>query len=113
MSEDVFTYFARDGQSEVVHGSLEGRGRIWVRGEYQGNDVPSPLNVRVGDSGIKAWMVILWLNVSEQGNREKLLRDFESVLTREDLENALWFYENSPMAKESIDQRIGEELQPA
>lgn len=79
-----------------------------MRGRYAAPDLPSPLDVRVGKAGIKVWMVIQWLKLSDN-DVESLLRGYGGVLTREDVESALWFYEGS---REIIDRRIQEEMQP-
>ena len=107
----AFTYYPRNGPPEVrtqPKGPLPKPGEVWVRGRYVGVDQPSPLNVRVGKAGIKAWMVILWLRLSDD-DKARLLDGYSSVLTPEDMESALWFYENN---RTEIDQKIEEEMQP-
>jgi uncharacterized protein (DUF433 family) len=108
----VFTYYRPDGRSEVrtqPEGPLPGSGEVWVRGRYAPPDSPSPLDVRVGKSGINVWMVIQWLKLSDD-DRGLLLRRYGNVLTEEDVQSAVWFYDRY---RAPIDQRIDEEMQPA
>lgn len=67
-------------------------GKWWVRGRYVPPISPSPLDVLVGKSGIKVWMVIQWLKLSDD-SRDVLLRRYGNVLTKEDVESAVWFYD--------------------
>lgn len=107
----AFTYFHEDGRSEIriqPNGPLPEAGEVWVRGRYAPPDAPSPLDVRVGQAGIKVWMVIQWLTLSDR-NVDTLLKGYGSVLTRDDVENALWYYQRN---REVIDQRVQQEMQP-
>lgn len=107
----AFTYFHQDGRSEVrtqPKGPLPQTGEVWVRGRYAAPDAPSPLDVRVGEAGIKVWMVIQWLTLSGR-DVEALLKGYGDVLTREDVNSALWYYEQN---RQAIDTRVQEEMQP-
>lgn len=107
----AFTYYGKDGGRQVrtqPTGPLPAAGEVWVRGRYADADQPSALNVRVGKSGIKVWMVIFWLTLSD-GDTSRLIQEYADVLASEDVESALWFYEQN---RDEIDQRIQEEMQP-
>ena len=109
---EVFTYFRQDGRSEVrtqPEGPSPLEGEVWVRGQYARPIAPSPLNVRVGKSGIKARMVIEWLKLSDN-DIDSLLEGYCGVLTRAEVESALWYYKKH---QDAIDRRIEEEMQPA
>ena len=103
----TYTYYSPDRpQGEVFEDApLAGRGKAWTLGAYKHPTYPSPANVRVGDAGIKVWMVILWLQLSD--NSVDILRErYGQVLTPEDIDAAKWYYENH---KEWIDHRLREE----
>lgn len=103
-----FTFLFRDRPPEIKRAPVERGGQIWARGAYEEPDVPSPLDVRVGNAGIKVWMVIQWLKASDH-DQASLLRRYGEVLDANDVDNALWFYERNGAV---IDERIEEEMQP-
>ncbi len=107
----TYTYYSSEKpEGEVVENApLVGRGKAWTLGSYLHPTYPSPLNVRVGDAGIKAWMVVSWLQQVD-GDRELLLVSHGQVLEAEDVAAALWYYKKY---KDSIDQKITEESSPA
>ena len=88
---------------------LTGRGKAWTLGAYRHPTYPSPLNVRVGSAGIKVWMVILWLRLCDD-DFDEVERRYGSILQREDVDAAKWYYEAHT---ESIDQRLREEEEAA
>ena len=105
----TYTYYYPDGKVEIVKDApLAGRGKAWVLGAYKPPDYPSPLNVRVGDAGIKVWMVINWLKLCS-ADRQLLLERYGQVLEPEDIDAAVWYYREN---EEAIDRRIAEEMQP-
>jgi hypothetical protein len=105
---EAITYYSPEEPAGrvVKDAELQGTGRAWTLGEYHHPVYPSPLNVRVGDAGIKAWMVIRSLKAA-QGDKERVLSHYGPSLQREDLDVAIWFYEQ---AREAIDQRLSEEV---
>jgi uncharacterized protein (DUF433 family) len=108
----AFTYFQPDGTVSVreqPEGPLPQAGEVWVRGRYDGDVHPSPLNVRVGVSGIKVWMAIQWLSLSG-GDFDELRQRYGSALSRDDVEAAQWFYAAN---KADIDERISQESEAA
>ena len=106
----TYTYYYPDGRVEIVEDApLSGRGKAWVLGSYQHPVYPSPLNVRVGDGGIKVWMVIQWLNLCDN-DFDELRRRFGDILELEDVDAAKWYYERY---REWIDQRLREEEEAA
>ncbi len=107
----TFTYYQPDAAPETSSGWREGhgRGKAWVRGTYTPPDYPSPLNVRVGDAGIKVWMVMRWLKELNNDSK-RVIGVYDSVLTPEDIEAARRFYADHA---EEIDARIEQELEPA
>jgi uncharacterized protein (DUF433 family) len=82
---------------------------VYVRGAYTPPDFPSPLNVRVGKTAIKVWMVIHWLRLSDE-DPSTLRARFASYLSDDDIEAARWFYEQN---RDEIDRRIREEMEAA
>ncbi len=107
----TYTYYSPDHpQGKVIKDErLAGRGRAWVLGSYKHPVYPSPLNVRVGNAGIKVWMVINWLQLCN-GDRQLLLERYGQVLEPGDIAAAVWYYHEN---QEAIDQRIAEEPEPA
>jgi uncharacterized protein (DUF433 family) len=106
----TYTYYHPDGKVEIVEGRrLAGRGKAWVLGAYKPPVYPSPLNVRVGDAGIKVWMVINWLRLCDE-NVDTLLKHYGEVLQREDVEAARWYYKEN---KDLIDRELGEAAEGA
>lgn len=101
------TYYTPDEPTGriVRDARLAGHGKAWTLGAYEHPTYPSPFNVRVGDAGIKVWMVILWLKLSDDDFNE-LVRRFGNALEPEDVETARWFYESN---KQAIDQKLREE----
>jgi hypothetical protein len=107
--KQTYTYYTPDEPTGrvVKDAELDGRGKAWTLGEYHHPDYPSPLNVRVGEAGIKVWMAIFWLRLCE-GDYDELVRRYGSVLNRDDIAAARWFYTRY---KQEVDQRIDEEEQ--
>lgn len=105
---DVFTLYFPDGRSEVVDGTVPRIGTVWTRGEYRHPTYPSVLNARVGEAGIKVWMVIEWWEFAGR-DEQRLLEQYGTILTREDVLAALWYYEQNTYTKSEIDRRIREE----
>ena len=104
----TYTYYYPDGKVEIVEDApLAGRGKAWVVGVYNPPVYPSPLNVRVGDAGIKVWMVINWLRLCDE-DVDTLLKHYGQVLQREDVEAAKWYYQQD---RETIDRRLSEEAE--
>jgi uncharacterized protein (DUF433 family) len=104
----TYTYYYPDGSVRIVKDApLAGRGKAWVLGAYNPPVYPSPLNVRVGDAGIKVWMVINWLRLCDE-NVDTLLEHYGQVLQREDVEAAKWYYQQD---RETIDRRLREEAE--
>lgn len=105
----TYTYYTPgEPTGRVVRDAeLQGKGRTWILGEYGHPVYPSPLNVRVGDAGIKVWMVIQWLQLAD-GNVEELLQHYPDVLTPEDVAAAQWYYTRY---QDEIDQRLAEEAE--
>jgi uncharacterized protein (DUF433 family) len=62
--------------------------------------------VRVGDAGIKVWMVIRWLR-TVGNDRARVLKHYGQVLQPEDLDAAIWFYEQN---RQAVDERLAEEV---
>ena len=108
-TRQTFTYYSIDGSVQIVEDApLAGHGRAWVLGSYKPPFYPSPLNVRVGDAGIKVWMIIEWLQLCGW-DEEMLIQRYGHALTPDDVKAAKWYYGNN---KESIDRRVAEELEP-
>jgi uncharacterized protein (DUF433 family) len=104
----TYTYYYPDGSVKIVEDApLAGRGKAWVLGAYNPPVYPSPLNVRVGDAGIKVWMVINWLRLCDE-DVDTLLKHYGQVLQREDVEAAKWYYQQD---RETIDRRLREEAE--
>ena len=104
----TYTYYERDGSARIIKDAeLKGRGKTWTLGAYEPPWYPSPLNVRVGNAGIKVWMVINWLQ-SCGGDVDTLLKRHAGVLEREDVEVAKWYYEeNKDIDREFQDAALG------
>lgn len=106
----TYTYYYPDGKVKIVKDApLAGRGKAWVLGAYEPPVYPSPLNVRVGNAGIKVWMVINWLRLCDE-NVDTLLKHYGQVLQREDIEAAKWYYKQN---RDAIDQKLIEEAETA
>ena len=107
----TYTYYSPEKpQGEVVKDAeLQGKGKAWTLGEYKHPTYPSPLNVRVGNAGIKVWMVIQWLELCD-GDVAELQRRYPATLEQEDVEAARWYYDGH---REWIDQRLKEEAEIA
>lgn len=104
----TYTYYYPDGSVEIIEdASLAGRGKAWVLGAYKPPTYPSPLNVRVGNAGIKVWMAIQWLQLCDW-DIDELQRRYPGTLEPEDVEAAKWYYERH---KEWIEQRLREEAE--
>lgn len=91
----------------VTDAPLEGQGKAWTLGSYEHPTYPSPLNVRVGNAGIKVWMVIQWLRLCDD-DYDVLVRRYGNSLTKSDVDVARWYYN---LHKEWIDPRLEEEAQ--
>jgi len=107
--KQTYTYYTpKTPQGEIVEDdTLQGHGRVWTLGAYEHPTYPSPANVRVGDAGIKVWMVIKWLKLCDN-DVDSLLSRYPNTVTREDVEVALWYYERY---KDWIDQKLSEEAE--
>lgn len=102
----TYTYYDTDGSVKIIEDApLAGRGKAWVEGAYKPPVYPSPLNVRVGDAGVKVWMVIGLLRSFGQ-NVEALLKRYGDTVQREDIEVAAWYYHEN---KDAIDRKLAEE----
>jgi len=108
---ETYTYYTPDTpEGHAVEDSpLKGRGKAWVRGSYRHPVYPSPLDVRVGDAGIKAWMVLNWLKECNE-NMDELLKRYGHVLTSEDVAAARWYYEQN---SDLIERELSEEARRA
>ncbi len=104
---ETFTYYTPDApEGHVVENSpLAGRGKAWVAGSYRHPVYPSPLTVRVGEAGIKVWMVIDLLNACG-GDEAQLLERYGETFHQEDIEVARWYYQEN---KDLIDRELREE----
>lgn len=108
---EAITYYHPDGGVQIVNDApLDGQGKAWTLGAYEPPLYPSPLNVRVGNAGIKVWMVINWLQLCND-DTEELLRRYGQVLTADDVRAAQSYYEEQN--REEIDRRIAEEGESA
>jgi uncharacterized protein (DUF433 family) len=103
----TYTYYSPEKPTGwvVKDAELEGEGKAWTLGEYHHPVYPSPLNVRVGNAGIKVSTVIGWLRANDN-NEQRVLAGYGQVVEPEDIKAALWYYEQN---KEAIDQRLAEE----
>jgi hypothetical protein len=103
----AITYYTPDEPSgKVVRDErLHGRGRVWTLGAYEHPTYPSPFSVRVGDAGIKVWMVVLWLKLCDD-NFDELVKRYGNILEPKDVEVARWYYGEY---KQEIDQKLKEE----
>ena len=75
-------------------------------GEYKHPVYPSPLNVRVGEAGVKVWTVIGWLHALGDQQGEVFAR-YGQILQPEDLDVALWFYDQN---RQLIDERLADQV---
>ena len=105
--KQTYTYYTPEEPTGrvVKDAELKGTGRAWTLGEYGHPVYPSPLNVRVGNAGIKVWMVIYWLQLCNE-SYDELVRRYGHVLEPDDIDAARWFYERY---KPEIDERLEEE----
>ncbi len=105
----TYTYYTPDEPTGriVEDAPLAGRGKAWTLDAYRHPTYPSPLNVRVGDAGIKVWMVINWLQLCDD-DVGTLLQRYPMTVTRDDVEAARWYYEKS---KHAIDRKLEEEAE--
>lgn len=101
----VFTYYYPDGRIETRPEPVSGQGTVWIRGAYSPPVFPSPLSVRVGDSGVRVWMVIGWLKECRWDD-DAVLSQYKGMLHPDDLVAAKWYY--SRYAPE-IDEKLREE----
>jgi len=105
---ETYTYYYPNKKPEIRSEPVAGRGRAWVRGSYAPPVYPSPLDVRVGEAGIKAWMVIEWLQLADN-DEAKVIEGYGHVVEREDIAAARWVYQRYAA---EIDRRIAQELEP-
>ncbi|MEX0786589.1 MAG: hypothetical protein WD939_08140 [Dehalococcoidia bacterium] len=84
---------------------LHGRGKVWTLGAYEHPTYPSPADVRVGEAGLRVWMVIELLR-SFNDNSDAVLERYGETVTRADLDTAIWYYEQN---REAIDRKLKEE----
>ena len=107
VSHKAVTYYTPEEPTGriVLDAPLAGHGKAWTLGAYEHPTYPSPLNVRVGDAGIKVWMVILWLRLSED-KYDELVRRYGDLLKPKDIEVASWFYEQY---RQVIDRKLEDE----
>lgn len=99
----TYTYYKPGGNARIIEDApLAGRGRAWVEGAYKPPVYPSPLSVRVGDAGIKVWIVMKWLRFYE-GDTDKVLAAYAPTLNREDVDVALAYYKEN---KQAIDEKL-------
>jgi hypothetical protein len=102
--QDVYTYYYPDGRVEVREGELLPDGAAWIDGAYHPPLFPSALNVRVGRS-VAIATVIASLHAAD-GNVAEVLVQWDPLLTREDVDLAVWFYNHTEEDKREIDARI-------
>lgn len=101
----TYTYYLPDGTAAIVpDAALAGKGKAWVEGTYNPPVYPSPLNVRVGDAGVKVWIVTKWLRFYN-GDVDRVLTAYAPMLVREDIEAAQAYYSENSQA---IDEKIQE-----
>lgn len=102
----TYTYYQPDGGVNVIRDApLVGLGKAWVEGAYVPPVYPSPLNVRVGNSGIKVWIVIKWLRFYK-GDVDKVLTSYAPTLNREDVDAALAYFKGNEQA---IEEKLRDE----
>jgi uncharacterized protein (DUF433 family) len=77
----------------------------WTDGEYRHPVYPNPLSVRVGEGGVKVWMIIQQLR-SHRGDASAVVQHYAPWLTEEDVRAAVRFYESN---KRAIDEKLNEE----
>ena len=98
-------YFPDEPRGRVIKDApLSGHGKAWTLGEYHHPAYPSPLNVRVGDSGISVSTVISWLRANDN-DKSRVLEHYGQVLQSEDIDTAIWFYSRY---KEEIDAKLAD-----
>ena len=108
-TKETYTYYSPEEPTGrvIADAPLVGGGRAWTRGKYIHPVYPSPLNVRVGDAGISVPTVISWLRASED-DKSRVLERYGQVLKPEDVDAAIWFYEQN---QEAIDQELADEAE--
>jgi hypothetical protein len=109
-----FTYFHEDGGVSVRRAPQEPPprpGEIWARGDYASDVLPAAGDVYVGETkaGMKVWMLVHWLRLSEN-DTNTLRRRFAPGVMDEDIAAAQRFYQRN---REEIDRRIAEEIEAA
>lgn len=109
--KQTYTYYTREHPEGfvVVDEPLAGHAKAWTLGAYKHPTYPSPANVRVGNAGIKVWMVIQWLKLSG-GRVDEVRQRYAGMLEPEDIAAAKWYYARH---KDWIDQRLKEEAEIA
>lgn len=105
--KQTYTYYSPDEPNGrvVKDAELQGHGKAWTLGEYGHPVYPSPLNVRVGNAGIKVSTVVGWLRANDN-NEQQVLERYGQMVDSDDIKAALWYYERN---KEAIDQRLADE----
>ena len=99
----TYTYYEPDGNAKIVEDApLAGRGTAWVDGAYRPPVYPSPLSVRVGDAGIKVWIVMKWLRFYK-GDTDKVLAAYAPTLNRDDVDAARAYYQEN---RHTIDAKL-------
>lgn len=94
----TYTYYDLGGNARIIEDApLAGSGIAWVEGAYEPPVYPSPLSVRVGDAGIKVWIVMKWLRFYED-DIDKVLTAYAQTLNREDVEAAIAYYQQNQHA---------------
>jgi uncharacterized protein (DUF433 family) len=86
----------------------EGRtyyGNVWADGEYREPVYANPLSIRVGEAGIKVWMIISYLQ-SRGGDVAAVLERYAPLLTEADIDAAISYY---VAHKSAIDEKLEEE----
>ena len=103
----IYTYYDPSyPEGKVVEGAAPSRrGKAWTPGSYRHPVYPSPLEVRVGDAGLKVWMVIQLLRACNN-DAEELVRRHRETVGHDDIQVAAWFYQNN---REAIDRKLEEE----
>ena len=99
----TYTYYEPGGNARIIEDApLAGGGTAWVEGAYKPPVYPSPLSVRVGDAGIKVWIVMKWLRFYKD-DTDKVLAAYAPTLNRQDVEAALAYYQQN---KQTIDEKL-------
>ena len=99
----TYTYYDAGGDARIIeNATLAGNGIAWVEGAYNPPVYPSPLSVRVGDAGIKVWIIMKWLGFYKD-DIDKVLAAYSSTVSRKDVEAAVSYYQEN---KQTIDEKL-------